>query len=83
MKLVRLRFRGLAFLAAAAACIAVPGILAALAGLAHADGTHVSRWAELVRKQAGRHRRADRIEAAGKQHRLWPLGVCRHLVSRF
>lgn len=39
MKLVRLRFRGLALLAAAVACIAVPGILAALTGLAHADGT--------------------------------------------
>ena len=39
MKLVRLRFRGLALLAAVATCIAVPGILAALADLAHADGT--------------------------------------------
>lgn len=39
MKLVRLRFRGLALLAAAFACMAVPGILAALTGLAHADGT--------------------------------------------
>ena len=39
MKLVRLRFRGLAVLAAAAVCVAVPGILAALAGLARADGT--------------------------------------------
>jgi hypothetical protein len=39
LKLVRLRFRGLALLAAAFACMAVPGILAALTGLAHADGT--------------------------------------------
>ena len=39
MKLVRLRFRGLAVLAAAAVCVAVPGILALLGGSAHADGT--------------------------------------------
>ena len=39
MKLVRLRFRGLAALAATAVCVAVPGILAAFGGLAHADGT--------------------------------------------
>jgi hypothetical protein len=39
LKLVRLRFRGLAVLAVAAVCVAVPGILAALAGLARADGT--------------------------------------------
>lgn len=37
MKLVRLRFRGLAVLAAA--CVAVPGILALIGGSAHADGT--------------------------------------------
>lgn len=34
-----LRFRGLAVLAAAASVLAVPGILAALGGLAHAGGT--------------------------------------------
>src|SRR6201996_6473353 len=39
LKLVRLRCRGLAVLAATAVCVAVPGILAALGGLAHADGT--------------------------------------------
>jgi hypothetical protein len=39
LKLVRLRFCGLAVLAAAAVCVGVPGILAALGGLAHADGT--------------------------------------------
>ncbi|MDE1933621.1 MAG: hypothetical protein KGI34_06480 [Bradyrhizobium sp.] len=39
MKLVRLRFRGLALMALATLCVAVPGILAALGGLAHADGT--------------------------------------------
>jgi hypothetical protein len=39
LKRVRLRFRSLAALAAAAVCVAVPGILAALAGPALADGT--------------------------------------------
>jgi hypothetical protein len=39
LKLVRLRFRGLAVLAAVAVCVGVPGILASLGGLAHADGT--------------------------------------------
>ena len=39
MKLVRLRFRGLAALAAIAVCVAVPGVLAAFGGLAHADAT--------------------------------------------
>jgi hypothetical protein len=39
LKLVRLRFCGLAVLAAAAMCVAVPGILALLGGSAHADGT--------------------------------------------
>jgi hypothetical protein len=39
LKRVRLRFRGLAVLATAAICVAVPGILAALGDLAHADGT--------------------------------------------
>ena len=39
MKLVRLRFRGWALLAATAACLVVPGVLALLGGLAHAGGT--------------------------------------------
>src|SRR5579864_6395576 len=39
LKLVRLRFRGLAVLAAAAVCVAVPGILALFGGSAHADAT--------------------------------------------
>ena len=39
LKLVRLRFRGWAVLAAVAMCVAVPGILAALGDLAHAEGT--------------------------------------------
>ena len=39
MKLVRLRFRGLAVLAAAAVWVAVPGILATSSGSARADGT--------------------------------------------
>jgi len=39
LKRVRLRFRGLAVLAIAAMCVAVPGILAGLGDLAHADGT--------------------------------------------
>jgi hypothetical protein len=39
LKLVRLRFRGLAVLAAAAVCVAVLGILAVLGGPARADGT--------------------------------------------
>ena len=39
MKLVRLRFRGLAVFAVAAVCFAVPSILFALGDLAHADGT--------------------------------------------
>jgi hypothetical protein len=38
LKLVRLRFRGWAVLAAVAMCVAVPGILAALGDLAHAEG---------------------------------------------
>src|SRR6185437_1632219 len=39
LKLVRLRFRGWAVLAAVAMCVAVPGILAVLGDLAHAEGT--------------------------------------------
>jgi len=39
LKLLEFRFRGLAVLTAAAVCIGVPGILAALGGLAHAGGT--------------------------------------------
>ncbi|MGA2057536.1 MAG: hypothetical protein ABSG88_19770 [Bradyrhizobium sp.] len=39
MKRVRLRFRGWAVKATAAICVAVPGILALLGDLAHADGT--------------------------------------------
>jgi hypothetical protein len=39
LNLVRLRFRGLAVLAAAAMWVAVPGILALLGGSARADGT--------------------------------------------
>jgi hypothetical protein len=39
LKRVRLRFRGWAVLIVAAACLAVPGILAMLGGLAHAGGT--------------------------------------------
>jgi hypothetical protein len=39
LKLVRLRFRGLAALIMTAACLAVPGALALLGGLAHAGGT--------------------------------------------
>ena len=39
LKLVRLRFRGFAVLALTVMGLAVPGILAALSGLAHADGT--------------------------------------------
>jgi len=39
LKLVRLRFRGLAVFAVAAVCFAVPSILFALGDLAHADGT--------------------------------------------
>jgi hypothetical protein len=39
LKLVRLRFRGLALLAVAAVCVAVPGILALCGGPARADGT--------------------------------------------
>jgi hypothetical protein len=39
LKRVRLRFRGLAVLATAAMCVAMPGILAALGDLARADGT--------------------------------------------
>ena len=39
MKLVRLRFRGWAVLIATAACLAVPGALVVLGGLAHAGGT--------------------------------------------
>jgi hypothetical protein len=39
LKLLGLRFRGLAVLAAAAVCVGVPGILTVLGGLAHAGGT--------------------------------------------
>jgi hypothetical protein len=39
LKLLGLRFRGLAVLTAAAVCMGVPGILAALGGRAHAGGT--------------------------------------------
>jgi hypothetical protein len=39
LKRVRLRFRGLAALAAAAVSLAVPGLWAVLGGSAHADGT--------------------------------------------
>jgi hypothetical protein len=39
LKLVRLRFRGLAILAAAALCVAVPGVIATLGGLANAGET--------------------------------------------
>ena len=39
MKLVRLRFRGWAVLIVTAACLAVPGALVVLGGLAHAGGT--------------------------------------------
>lgn len=39
MKLLGLRFRGLAVLTAAAVCMGVPGILAALGSRAHAGGT--------------------------------------------
>jgi hypothetical protein len=39
LKLLGLRFRGLAVLTAAAVCLGVPGILAALGGMAHAGGT--------------------------------------------
>ena len=39
MKIVRLRFRGLAVLAAAALCVAVPGVIATLGGLANAGET--------------------------------------------
>jgi hypothetical protein len=39
LKLVRLRFRDLAVLAAAAVCFAVPGMLALFGGSAHANGT--------------------------------------------
>jgi hypothetical protein len=39
LKLVRLRFRGWAVLIATAACLAVPGALVVLGGLAHAGGT--------------------------------------------
>ncbi len=39
LKLLGFRFRGLGVLAAAAVCLGVPGILAALGGLAHAGGT--------------------------------------------
>ena len=39
LKLVRLRLRGFAVLAVTVMGLAVPGILAALSGLAHADGT--------------------------------------------
>jgi hypothetical protein len=39
LKIVRLRFRGLAVLAAAALCVAVPGVIATLGGLANAGET--------------------------------------------
>ena len=37
----------------------------------HAGGADIDRFSEQLLQQAGRHRRAHRVHAAGEQHRLW------------